>query len=110
MNVVITAFEQNINNVITVHDCFGTHPNNLEKLSNIIKIEFINLYTNEDFLFKFNNRNKQNIIDNGFKILFDESTKTEYVLLKRTKYYLPTPPKLGKLNLDNVIPSKYMIT
>jgi DNA-directed RNA polymerase len=110
MNVVITAFEQNIDNVITVHDCFGTHPNNLEKLSNIIKIEFVKLYGDEDFLMKFHNRNKQNILDNGFKILYDECTKTEYVLLKITKYYIPIPPKLGKLNLDNIIHSKYMIT
>ena len=43
MNVVITAYENNIDNVITVHDCFGTHPNNLENLSHLIKIEFIKI-------------------------------------------------------------------
>ena len=32
MNVINTAFTKGINDLITVHDCFGTHPNNLSLL------------------------------------------------------------------------------
>jgi DNA-directed RNA polymerase len=110
MNVVISANENNINPIITVHDCFGTHPNNLQALSHLVKIEFIKIYTNSNFLEKFHLRNKLNILDNGFKIKIDDETKNEYVLLKRTKHYIPNIPKIGDLDLHKIIDSKYMIT
>jgi DNA-directed RNA polymerase len=110
MNVVIASFEQNIFPVISVHDCFGTHANNLQSLSHLVKVEFIKLYANHVFLNTFHDRNKQNIIDNKYQILFDECSKTEYVLLKRTKHFLPNIPKMGELDLNKIIHSKYMIT
>jgi DNA-directed RNA polymerase, mitochondrial len=107
MNVVIAANKLNINPVITVHDCFGTHPNKLDSLSYLVKLEFIKLYTNSNFLEKFHNRNLQNIEDNGLEIIKDNSTNIYYILIKRTKHYIPN---LGDLNLNDIINSKYMIT
>jgi DNA-directed RNA polymerase len=40
--------------VISIHDCFGTLPNNMSGLESLVKKEFINLYSNSDFLEKFN--------------------------------------------------------
>jgi DNA-directed RNA polymerase, mitochondrial len=110
INVINSANSKNINSIITVHDCFGTHPNNLDSLSHLVKIEFIKLYTQTSFLEKFHNRNKQNIEDNDIKINIDNITGEEYIIIKRKKYYLPNIPKLGNLNLNNIINSKYMIT
>jgi DNA-directed RNA polymerase, mitochondrial len=110
MNVIIYANENNITPVITVHDCFGTHPNKLESLALLVKLEYIILNANNEFLNTFHNRNKQNIIDNRFEILFDECSKSEYILLNRTKHFIPNIPKLGNLDLRKIIDSKYMIS
>jgi DNA-directed RNA polymerase len=69
INVIISANKNNINPVITVHDCFGCHPNNLQSLSHLVKIEFIKLYSNSNFLETFHNRNIQNILDNEWKFI-----------------------------------------
>ena len=109
INIIISANKNNINPVITIHDCFGTTPNQLQNLTNIVKIEFIKLYSQENFLEIFYKRNKQNLIDNKINIHIDENKKFEYILIKRTKHYLPVIPKLGKLDLNNIIKSKYII-
>ena len=35
--------------IITIHDCFGTHPNHMEDLEKIVKLEFIFEDNNWDF-------------------------------------------------------------
>jgi hypothetical protein len=62
------------------------------------------------FLNKFHERNKQSILDNNIEIYKDELTGEEYFLLKRTKHYIPSIPKLGNLNLNKIKNSKYIIT
>jgi DNA-directed RNA polymerase len=44
------------------------------------------------------------------KIHTDETTNNKYVLLKRTKHLIPNIPKMGDLDLNKIIDSKYMIT
>ena len=50
INVINTAYDTNIHPVIFVHDCFATHPNKMEQLSNIVTSEFVILYSESDFL------------------------------------------------------------
>ena len=97
--------------IITIHDCFGTHPNNMNKLEEIVKLEFVALYASESFLKKFHDRNLQSIEDYGFKIERDELLGQDFVIINtRTKLYIPNIPKLGNLNLNNILKSKYIIT
>jgi DNA-directed RNA polymerase len=110
INVVISANENKIEPVITVHFCFICHPNNLNNLSYLVRKFFIDLYTRESFLEKFHQTNKQIILDNDIKILYDSDEEQEYVLIKRRRVYLPEIPKMGYLNLQEIIHSKYMIT
>jgi DNA-directed RNA polymerase, mitochondrial len=37
INIINTAINLNFNQILTIHDCFGTHPNNLDKLLNLVK-------------------------------------------------------------------------
>jgi len=108
--VIITAFENNTKPIITIHDCFGTHPNLMEKLIEIVKIEFIKTYLTESFLDKFHLRNLQCISDNGYTIENDEILKVDYIKIKRTKIYIPNKPLLGNLDLNQILDSKYIIT
>lgn len=59
--------------ILTIHDCFGSHPNNIKLLKNIVILEFINLYANESFLFVFHQRIIQNFKDNQFELFKDET-------------------------------------
>jgi DNA-directed RNA polymerase len=82
----------------------------MEKLNLLVKVKFIELYSQSNFLEKFHKLNKKIIQENGLNILYDEQLDQEYILIKRTKNYLPNIPKIGNLDLNDIINSKYMIT
>ena len=69
MNILLSKETKHDYSIITVHDCFGTHPNNMENLFNIVRDEFIKIYLNKDFIDKFHDRNLQNIKDYGYIFL-----------------------------------------
>jgi DNA-directed RNA polymerase len=48
INLINTAINKNFTPIISVHDCFGTHPNKMDELSFLVKKEFITLYTKEN--------------------------------------------------------------
>jgi DNA-directed RNA polymerase len=83
----------------------------MDLLQFCVKKEFILLYTNEKFLDKFHNLNIQNIVNNNYEII--KHNNIEYVLYFDGKEYLQLPipklPKLGNLDLQKIINSKYMI-
>ena len=108
--VIISSFESDTSPILTIHDCFGTHPNKLDKLYEIVLLIFIKIYTTDSFIDKFHDRNIQSIIDYGHAVLKDEKNNQEYIKIKRTKHYIPAKPKVGNLNINNIKYSKYFIT
>ena len=98
--------------ILAVHDCFGTHPNQLSILEEIVKREYIWIYSNEKFLVKFHNKIIKNIKDNNLEII-NKGNKIFVVFYNNQKKELlliPEIPKEGKFNIKDVIYSKYMIT
>jgi len=124
--------------IISVHDCFGTLPSKMGNLEHTVKKEFILLYTDYKFLELFHNRILQSIIDNNYEIfekdenkfiiLTEKNKKLIARLTKNTKKTsnlkvfvisksdnletvldIPNIPKIGKLDLEKIINSKYMI-
>lgn len=101
--------------ILTVHDCFGTHPNHVESLFFCLKEEFISLYINRDFLKKFDNsiiktincyyNNNVEIKDRVVykTVLNIKNNTSEVVALK-----IPTPPKKKDLQYDLIRYSKWM--
>lgn len=110
MNVINTNFDEKYDPIITVHDCFGTHPNNMEQLVYRVKKEFIILYSQQNFLQTFHNRIIQSIRDNNFEVLFNSEEQQNYVVLNEELLKIPNTPQLGELDLQKIIESKYMIT
>lgn len=108
INIINTGLNSKRNNIITVHDCFGTHPNEIDDLKKLVILEFIKLYTNDDFLFLFHKRLLQSFSDNQIEIYTDENGK-KYIQNKRTKIYFPEIPPKGQLDLLKIIDSKYII-
>ena len=110
MNVINTNFDQNFDPIVTVHDCFGTHPNNMEHLVYRVKKEFIILYSQQNFLETFQNRILQSIRDNNFEIIFNNEDNKSYVIFNEESIKIPNIPKLGDLDLKKIIESRYMIS
>ena len=112
--VVHKAININFTPILSIHDCFGTHPNNLEKLEHIVKLEFISLYINNEFLTKFHNLIIESIKNNNYIIEKDENGNEYYQEVSKRKkikkILIPKLPDLGKLDLTKIIDSKYMIT
>lgn len=108
MNVIISATEKGISPVITVHDCFGTHPNRMAALQYEVK-EFILLYTHHDFLKTFHSRLIQSIQDNNLETV-EIGGKSKFVLLPNETVEIPQLPKIGQLDLEDVKHSTYMIS
>lgn len=96
--------------IITVHDCFGTHPNDMEILATRVKKEFILLYTQDNFLQKFHDRIIQSIKDNNFEINLNQMEHGYFVIFNDEYIKIPNVPKLGSLDLQKIVDSKYMIT
>ena len=46
---------KNIKYILPIHDCFGVHPNDLAQVYEILKITFIQIYLEKDFLDSFHN-------------------------------------------------------
>lgn len=53
IGVIIKAINNNFTPILSVHDCFGTHPNKMDELNMRVRKEFIQLYTNQQFLKDF---------------------------------------------------------
>lgn len=108
VKIINVAKSNNILSVITVHDCFGTHPNNMESLSTIVRYEFVKLYTEEDFLLKYHERVIELIKDNNY--LISEKDGIKYVISnKDKKIHIPSLPVKGSLNMDDIKNAKLMI-
>lgn len=108
--VINKAFERKLNPIITVHDCFGTLPNNMEKLSDIVKMEFFKIYITDKFMEKFHNKNLEILSDLGYEIITNNDDGKLYILKNNIRMYIPTRPELGDFDLNKVLNSKYFIT
>ena len=95
--------------IVSIHDCFGSHPNNMLLLSQLVKIQFIKLYSECSFLDKYHNRFIDSIKDNNYTIEKDIEGKP-YVRYELKNCFLPELPNLGNLNLEKIINSKHFIT
>lgn len=94
--------------VLTIHDCFGSHPNFIEELKFLVTIEFVKLYSNTNFLELLHQRILQNIEDQQYEI--KEDLKGKFIYLDSKKIYIPNLPTSGNLNLNEILKSEYLIT
>ena len=109
MKVILSCVKSGCYPVITIHDCFGTHPNKMEKLSYKVKSEFALLYTKENFLMKFHRHILSNIRANNYKVALKNGLYFVYSKKDDAWINIPEVPKLGKLNLNGIEESSYMI-
>lgn len=98
--------------ILPIHDCFGTHPNHMYNLSQVVKKQFVKIYSDYKFLEVLRN----NLINDlkKYRIEIIEKDKEEYIKvnIKNKKRFLKLPvlPKKGELNIEDVLNSTYMIS
>lgn len=115
MNLVEAISKKNSFSLITVHDCFGSHPNNIPNLNELVLSEFIKLYTTHDFLKAFHetNLNLFQSYDLDIVEIKDKKGITKTIVCSiegKKKVVIPNLPLLGKLNLNDIKESKHFIT
>lgn len=112
INLINNAGDQNFEPIITIHDCFGTHPNSMGDLEIRVKSEFVLLYSQDNFLEKFHKKIIQSIIDNQYEIttIHDGKSETKTVLINDKIEIIPDLPKLGELDLKKINESRYFIS
>nr|QWO71396.1 RNA polymerase [Termitomyces sp. K1Ag] len=109
INLINKNEKEKLKHIITIHDCFGTHPNSMGELSYRVRIEFIALYLQENFLETFHQRLIQSIKDNNFEIFKINPYSELFVRFDYGLIKVPDIPKLGDLDLKKILSSKYMI-
>jgi DNA-directed RNA polymerase len=73
----------------TIHDCFATTPNNMEKLNKVILSAFIQLYFENNYLVKLWDNIEAQICSYGYKIIERDGNK--YVVGPETDKIIPFP-------------------
>ena len=101
MMTLIKARELGISSFACIHDDFGTHAEDTDKLHNAIRWAFFSLYSDNDVLA-------------DFKVAMERLASEKPVSVeKKGRQKLPTeitltePPKKGKLNLAEITRSPY---
>jgi DNA-directed RNA polymerase len=80
----------------------------MDELTWRVKREFLVLYSKDNFLELFHNRLRQTIYDNKFPIFSDN--EDSYVINEDELIKIPKLPKLGNLDLDKIMNSKYFLS
>jgi len=106
INSIISLDYNNNIPILTIHDCFASNANYIELLNYHVKLAFLNIYKDNNFVNNYHDFIINYLINNN--IIFNEDNSG--VILKHNKIlYLPKKPELVKsLDLeDNILFSKY---
>jgi hypothetical protein len=122
IKVINTSYNREISPIVSIHDCFGTLPNNMCNLSKIIRSEFALLYSCEPFLVKYHEKLISSINENNsdyYEIIEkDGKNLVSYYKIKDNKdgskkyinkiIEIPNVPKTGSLDLKEIINAIYL--
>lgn len=93
---ITSSYTDNSMNLLTIHDCFATNANDVEKMEFLVKWAFMNLYLDKSFIDNYHDFILDYLIKIGFKIdeKYSESKK------KIKKYVeVNTKNNLGEIEL-----------
>ena len=88
MQVVLAAKEHGIDDFLLIHDSFGCLPSDMQRFSEIVREQFVELYSKND----------------PFMVIYSYALS---ILSDKAKKKLTPPPPKGKLDLSEVLKSKY---
>lgn len=99
--------------ILPIHDCYGTHPNDMDKVAYEVRLQFIKIYSQENFLRKLRDKVIYELKSHSIEVKSD-SLGNEYVEFRKSerkieKIEIPKSPELGKFNINDLIKAEYMI-
>jgi len=80
-----TCKQQGIRHFAMVHDSYGTHSSEMPRLSDVLRQEFVQMYTEHDVL----------------------TMLRQHAIVTLGTEDVPTPPSQGSLDINNVLKSQY---
>src|SRR5882672_2943346 len=121
----LIEISDNTINLYTIHDCFASTPNFMNTINNEVKLAFIELYLNFDYLESMHNiilsqiksyttvytqeykkcdfKNKNNYLPRGIEVSLDEKSYFNYIILDNKKIIIPNKPNLYDWNKNRKI-------
>ena len=110
ISILINNIIKNNNSIdiSTIHDSFSTQANNIELLSYEVKVAFLHIYKNQNFINDFHDFLLDHIIKLGFLV---DKTKS-FVLLSPNKTIIIPEKPIFKANYDLedcVLNSQYLV-
>lgn len=96
-------------NFYSVHDCFAVTANNIARLTNILKLVYIKLYSENKYILDFDKSIINNIKSIYGEENFNENERTLY--FENKKFILPEVEKVlaGTIQSKTINNSKYLI-
>lgn len=99
--------------ILPIHDCYGTHPNDMDKIAFEVRLQFIKIYSQENFLKKIRDKVIFELKSHSIDIKIDPEGN-EYVDFRIAekrfdKIIIPKAPQLGNYNVNDLIKAEYMI-
>jgi len=97
---------QNNINILTIHDCFATNGNNVELMILQVKLAFLLLYSNNEFVKLYHNFIMEYLTKSGY--LIDDKNR---IILNNQKIKIPETPDFKIKNdfKENILGSQYFI-
>lgn len=108
-HILYSCKHRGIDDIVHIHDCFGTHPAQMDNLHEIIRATFVNLYENKDVLRQFLNE----MLDQWEDEFVEQNEDPELdIAATRQQLYARLNsliPEVGDLELAEVKHSKYFV-
>lgn len=104
-------YNSKFKNIYSIHDCFAVTANNVNYISDTLKIIYIQIYSDKDFLHTFNSG-----VINNIKLHYGEASFDEDKLLIYVKNCKPIPyPDINKvlkgdLKIESIKYSSYIVS
>jgi len=104
---------RNVKNIYTIHDCFAVTANNVSNMMDLLKLTYINIYSEDTYLKKLD----KGIIDN-IKLVygensFNDKTRTIYLSTSNTTISFPDVNivlgKKVKFDFNSLLKSQYIL-
>jgi DNA-directed RNA polymerase len=93
-------------NILTIHDCFATNANNIEMIFLNVKLAFLFIYSNDNFITTYHNFIINYIKNSGYVI----DNNSEYIIISTKKrIQIPQKPFFEKNTYfkENILGSQY---
>ena len=109
VNLYFDKTSQSVNNFYSIHDCFAVTANNVEKLISIIKIVYINIYSDNSYITKFDKGIIENIKLQFGSHAFNDLNRKIKINDLELDYPDLNKVLLGKIKAENILKSEYII-